>query len=199
MTRQPITPEQWAEAKAIWEADEKVSYGDVGDSLGISKQAVAKRAKAENWQRKMVRQKVIDKAYAEADRRTVGIELPKATFSVSGAKEAAPVDAAPDVNRALVERVEAEEMDGGGLMSMEQRAEQRAIAKRAEILTLHRNETNALRKNTYDSIKQKDFNLGKAAKVQAEAMQIIHNMERRAWGIDKIEERPPVVIFEREG
>lgn len=195
MTRQPITSEQWSEAKALWESDDKLTFADLGTSLGISKQAVAKRATKENWQRRMQSEKVVAKAYREADKRTLSIALPKATFAENPSGSGPPVVESP-LKSPPIEHVEAEPVDSS-LMTLEQRAEAMAVAKRAEILTRHRNEANALRTNLYKSIQTQNFDLGKCSKINAEAMQIIHNVERKAWGIDKIEERPPVVILDR--
>lgn len=182
MARQPITSEQWAEARALWQADPKISYSDIGETLGVSKQAVAKRAKAENWIKTGTNEKIAEKAQQAADRRMVNADLPLATNAVSGSNRAAEVDDS-SLKSAGAVHVEAEAVDTSN-MSLEQRAEAIAIAKRAQILERHRNEANALRNNLYTSIQKKDFELGKCAKINAEAMQIIHNIERKAWGLD---------------
>lgn len=200
MTRQPITTEQWEKARATWEADDQVTYGEIGDSLGVSKQAVAKRAKAENWQRRANREQIMRAAHKEADRRISEKGLPKATFSASPGKEAAQVDAAISRNTAVVERMVAEEVDSDGLTPAERAAKEAdalAAARRAEVLTRHRNEINAVRNITYEAMQKKDLNLSKVGKVNAEALQIIHNIERRAWGMDTADAQPPVIVFER--
>lgn len=196
MARQSIPPEQWAQSRAIWESDTKVSYQDIATSLGISKQAVSKRANADKWQRRMDIDRVVNRAYQEADRSVAAAELQVATFAQDAGKSTPLVDPAPPKKEALAEHMEAEEIDTSN-MTLEQRAEAIAVRKRAEILTRHRTEANALRTNLYQSIKTKDFNLGKNAKINAEAMQIIHNIERKAWGLDTSEEAPRVVIIER--
>ncbi len=45
------TAEMWAIARAKWEADPLLTYDELGKTLGISKQAVQKRAATGNWQR----------------------------------------------------------------------------------------------------------------------------------------------------
>lgn len=85
-----------------------------------------------------------------------------------------------------------------GSMSMEERAEAIAVRKRAEILARHRNELNAVRQVTYAAIKSKDFELSKVGKINAEAITIIQNAERKAWGLDKGDgEGNHTIIIER--
>lgn len=202
MTRQPTTPEQWADAKAVWESDNKISYSDIGTTLGISKQAVAKRAKADKWQKRMDLPKVVNRAHELADRSIVDEGLPLATFAPRSSKQSSEVDAAPPKkgDGQVVERMAAdqvEEVDHSN-MTLEQRAEMIAIQKRAEILTRHRTEINAVRNVTYEAIRKKDFELSKVGKINAEALQIIHNIERKAWGLDKGDtEGQQVVIIDR--
>ena len=43
----------WAIARARWEGEPRCSYADVADFLGISKQAVGKRAVKEGWTKKL--------------------------------------------------------------------------------------------------------------------------------------------------
>jgi hypothetical protein len=83
-------------------------------------------------------------------------------------------------------------------MTLEQRAEAIAVAKRAEILTRHRTEVNAARNLSYEAMRNKNFELGKLAKISAEALNIIHGMERKAWGLDKGDPQSGgVIIIER--
>ncbi|WP_288078616.1 hypothetical protein [Pseudomonas sp.] len=63
-------------------------------------------------------------------------------------------------------------------------AEETAVQLRAQVLDRHRKEWNAPRKLSYDAVKAKDFNQMKMAKITAEALTLIQNGERKAWGID---------------
>lgn len=166
----------------MWEGDERVSYATIGESLGISKQAVAKRAAKEKWQKRMDRAKVAEKAHRAADQAMAARTLPLASSAVNGGREAAPVDALDTKNHDVP--VVQEESPDLSAMSPAEQAEHLAVKQRTAIITRHRSEVNALRTNLYKSIKDADFNLGKCAKINAEAMEIIHKAERRAWGIE---------------
>ena len=64
-----------------------------------------------------------------------------------------------------------------------------------------RPELNAARQRIYESIKEKDtleaFAKGKVAKITTEAISILHAAERKAWGLDKPDDAPPVIVVER--
>lgn len=47
-----LTAEQWAIARAKWEADPLVTFEELGKEYGVSKQAVQKRAKEGGWVRR---------------------------------------------------------------------------------------------------------------------------------------------------
>lgn len=196
MARQLISEEQWKEARILWESDDKISYGDVAKKLSISKQAVGKKAKVEGWQRKMNLQKVAAEAYRQADRKSVEADLSRETFAASPSKGASGVDV-PTKKEVPPESVEAEPVDAS-LMTSEERAEAEAVRKRAEILARHRQEAMTARANIYASMQKKDFELGKVAKINAEALQIVQNLERKAWGLDSVPQTGEnVVIIER--
>jgi hypothetical protein len=200
MARQPVSAEAWERGRAMWEADDKVSYADVGESLGISKQAVAQKAKDQKRQRRMNLPKVVNKAHQAADRATSSSGLPLANFAPAESGQAPGVDADPLKNSPGSEPAPLP-IDTTG-MSPEQAAEQLAIQKRAEVLTRHRNELNGVRTLIYSAIREKDhdtgFYMGMRAKILSEALSIVQTAERKAWGLDKADETPPVVILERE-
>lgn len=201
MARQSISPEQWEHARATWEGDIKVSYTDLAASLGISKQAVAKKAKSDKWIKRMDLGKVVNRAHQQADRAAVADDLRLANFAPNRSGRAPEVDAPPlKKDGGEVEHVDAEEIDLSG-MSLEQRAEQLAIAKRAEVITRHRTELMGARNLIYTAMKEANvdtaFVMGKRAKITAEAMTIIQAAERKAWGLDKSDEAPPVIVLER--
>lgn len=200
MSRTPITPELWEQARAMWEGDTKTSYSDVGAFLAISKQAVAKKAKDQKWQKRMDLPKVVNRAHQQADRQAVRDDLRLAN-SARAASEQLPgvdesglvnVDSAPDP---------APSVDTSH-MTPEQKVEQLAIDKRAEVIGRHRLELVGVRNLAYSAIRAKDdaigFVAGKRAKVVAEALAIIQNAERKAWGLDKGEDdKPTTIILER--
>lgn len=199
MARQSITKEQWEHARIMWESDTKVSYADVGLNLGISKQAVGKKAADQKWQKRMDLPKVVNKAHQLADRKSIEQGLSLANFAVARENQSSGVDD-PPLKSSGVEHVDAEEMDTAH-MTPTQRAEQLAAEKRAAILSRHRVELDGARKRIYESLKVSDpieaFNRGKVAKITTEAMSILQGAERKAWGLDKGDEVPPTIIIER--
>lgn len=206
MARKKVTPEQWAEAKALWESDDKISYADIGTSLGLSKQAVGLKAKEEKWQKRMDMPKVVNRAHQMADRASIDPTLPLATFALRGGSHAplldgpAPKKGIPPPGGAApgVEHVDAEAVEDMRSLTLEERADAIAVAKRAEILTRHRTEVNAARNLSYEAMRTKNFDMGKLAKISAEALNIIHGMERKAWGLDKGDgDTPHTIIIER--
>lgn len=192
MTRQKTTYEQWAGAKARWESDEKITFGEIGALLGISKQAVARKAKDDRWQKRLDLPKVVNLAYQAADRATLNHTLPLAILAVSEKRESDDVDGCRDKNSGMVEAQSVAGDDAG--MTSEQREEAAIIAKRAEILSRHRQESNAVRSIVYDAIRSKDRDVSRLAKMCSETLQIIQGLERKAWGLDKAESLAPNVI-----
>lgn len=79
-------------------------------------------------------------------------------------------------------------------VSLAQHEESAAAAKRAEVLARHRQESNAVRSIAYDAIRRKDGMMAKVAKINAETLQLIQAMERKAWGLDKAESSGTQVI-----
>jgi len=197
-------------ARLQWEGEIKCSHADIGKTLGVSKQAVQKRAAAEKWQKRMDQSRVNDRAQEAADRAFVGGGLPLATNAQSPGNQAPPVvgssfksDAPaslPPVSTTAVSSHVVDQLDDE-FMTPEQQIEQRAIAARAEVLTRHRNELNAARNRIYEALQEKDhdigFQKGKRAKITTEALAIVQAAERKAWGLDKPPEQGGTIIIER--
>lgn len=192
MTRQKTTYEQWASAKARWESGEKITFGEIGALLGISKQAVARKAKDDRWQKRLDLPKAVNLAYQAADRATLNQTLPLAIVAVSNGRGSNDVDDCRGKNSGMVEAQCIASDDVG--MTSEQREEAAIIAKRAEVLARHRQESNAVRSMMYDAIRSKDRDVSRLAKMCSETLQIIQSLERKAWGLDKAESLTPNVI-----
>lgn len=56
--------------------------------------------------------------------------------------------------------------------------------RRLDVVLKQREEVAAQKKIINKAIEDKDFEYAKLAKITAEALQIAHNMERKAWGLD---------------
>lgn len=64
-----LTAEQWAVARAKWEADPVVTFEELAKEFGTSKQAVSKRAKDGGWVRKADNlAQMAARAHAKADK-----------------------------------------------------------------------------------------------------------------------------------
>lgn len=198
MTRQQTTYEQWASAKMMWESDHKITFGEIGESLGISKQAVARKARDGRWQKCMDLPKVVKLAYQEADRMTSDHAMPPGFWAKSEEKEGANVDGCRSKKRDESEPGTAPPSTIFSDSSAAQDENALAVAKLVEILARHRHESNAVRSITYEAIRRKDSVMAKLGKLNAETLKIIQAMERIAWGLDKAESmRPQVVVIER--
>lgn len=164
------TKEDWLAARMRWEADPTVTESDIGRELDVSRAAVNSRKKRENWSRLSDQSDLARRAHDRAD-------------------------------RAAVEKLAAE-----GQVSLVDKAEQLrtqtvevAIDMRATILGKHRQELEGVRALAYEAIKEKNFDKAKLGKISAEALVIIQNAERKAWGLD-VEEKETgkvKVIIER--
>jgi hypothetical protein len=192
MVRKVITEEQWKFARAQWEAEPLMSHAQVGSSLGISKQAVQKKAKEQSWQKRISIKEITDDAYAAAD------SLSDAKADESGEKPggASPL---PPVVVAGVPVNQPGRTDPLSDFERSQLAKESALKKRVEILDRHRTEVNGPRKMAYEALTKKDFNLAKIAKSTAEALKLTQDAERRAWGFDRDEKPGTVVVIERGG
>jgi hypothetical protein len=72
-------------------------------------------------------------------------------------------------------------------------AHEAAVQRRAEVLTTHRKEWVAVRTLAYASIKSKDSEAARHVKTVAESLKIVQEGERKAWGLDTEEKKPPAV------
>lgn len=193
MARKEITAEQWKFARAQWEAEPLMTHAQVGDQLCVSKQAVQKRAKAEGWQKRINIQQAAEQAYEVAD----------AALSGSGGENENL--AAPAFKRApvVVDSVPVNQPGRTEPLSDFERhalAQETAVKKRAEILERHRLEIRAPRSLIIEALREKDFGKAKTAKAAAEALKVIQDAERKAWGFDRDDNKEkPTVIIQRGG
>ena len=70
---------------------------------------------------------------------------------------------------------------------------------RAQILTRHRQEWPAVRAQLYKAIKSTDYDQARTVKAAAEAMKVVQDGERKAWGIDAggDDNKPTRIVIER--
>ena len=72
----------------------------------------------------------------------------------------------------------------GDLAQQVEAAEKTAVELRAKLLESHRKEWMSVRAIVWDAINRRDFERAKLGKITSEAMRIIQEGERKAWGLD---------------
>lgn len=179
MARNVVTRDQWERARLQWEGDPLVTYADIGADLGVARQSVRERAGKEGWQRRLDLQAIAEKAHAQADSKFtyLAVDSPEqASLPVAGSSE----NSAREPSRPTLPNPPA------GLPMEHTRAavEKAAVEQRTDVLTMHRKELVAVRSQMYGAIKNSDIEVAKRAKILAEGMKVLHETERKAWGLD---------------
>jgi hypothetical protein len=180
-----LSDAEWAQARAVWEADPKVNFVHIAAEFNVTKQAVAARAKKEGWQKQADMPHIVREAHRAADAKS---------------KPPTPIarkDAPEPADKPKVERT-APAM----LPSPQDRAEAvtRAVDHRAELLSRHRSEWESVRALVQKAVDLEDFDAAKLGKITSEATKIIQEGERKAWGIDQDqgdEKGKTTIIIER--
>lgn len=178
MSKSSPTDAEWAHVRRLWETTPRMTYGDAGRMLGVSRQAAALRAGKEGWKKDADLSAISRKAHAEADAST---STPSAdeTMVNAGLQQ---VRANPELReqaQAALERAVARVAD-----KQIEAAEETAVKLRAKLLESHRKEWMSVRAIVWDAINRKDFDRAKLGKITSEAMRIIQEGERKAWGLD---------------
>lgn len=158
--------EQWLAARMRWEADPTCSGAEIARELDVSRNTVNQRIKKHGWKRVSNQADLTRRAHDRADE-----EVAKAT--VEQRKERAKeLLAAGREQEAKAEEERAKQ------------AVETAVDMRATILGRHRTELDGSRNLVYKAIQANDFDKAKLGKITAEALVIIQNGERKAWGLD---------------
>lgn len=150
------TDVEWAAARHRYETEPGVGLSAIAVSLGISKGSAGNRAKTESWRK-------CEKGTALPHERGNG-EAGKVAEGPAPAPESAAAVYSPPSTPAVAVAVVADE--------------------RAQVVATHRQEARAVRGAVYRALKSKDADDVRLAKLAAEAMQIVQNMERKAWALD---------------
>jgi vacuolar-type H+-ATPase subunit H len=166
-----LSDAEWAQARAVWEADPKVNFVHIAAEFNVTKQAVALRAKKDGWQKQADMPHIVREAHRAADAKS--LPPPKV-----GKKGAQPEPA---------EKPKVERTAPAMLPSPQDRAEavNRAVDHRAELLSRHRAEWEGVRALVQAAVDDEDFDKAKLGKITSEATKIIQEGERKAWGIDQ--------------
>lgn len=67
-----LSADLWAAARLKWEADPALTFAALGHALGVSDEAVRKRAKAEAWERVRSLKQIAERAQLKADAKVGG-------------------------------------------------------------------------------------------------------------------------------
>lgn len=191
-----LTDEQWAIARAKWEADQTLTYAQVGAEYGISSQAVHKRSQREGWTRAADGlAQMAARAHVVADRLIPKVDKPS-TKRASTAGQVDKIDGEVDSTGAQPKPGRAAKPDDPPVsQEVLDRAVEERVEPRAKVLARHRTEVDGPRKLAYQALTGKDEN-GRAlsyddrhsraslAKKVMETLKGMHEMERKAWGLD---------------
>jgi len=187
MTRIVVTRDQWERARLQWEGDPLVTYADIGADLGVARQSVRERAGKEGWQRRLDLQAIAEKAHAQADS--------KFTYSAvdSSERAALPVATATEFAARAPTSPTGVPNPPAGVPPEQAQAEveRAAVDQRSEVLTTHRRELRAARSTLYGAMKNAaDLEAARRAKIIVEGMRVLHEAERKAWGLDTEAPKP---------
>jgi len=188
-----VSTMEWASARAQWESNPTLSFARIAENLGVSRQAVAKRARVRAWSRRSDPKSIADRAQRAAD-------LKFAQTSSGGSAEPGFVVAEALENG--LTRTLPVIPEGSTAGTAPKLADEAAIDRRAEVLGTHRREWLAVRSLAYTAIKLKDVDAARHMKIVAEALKIVQEGERKAWGLDTEEKKPgsvQIVINRRAG
>ena len=180
-----ILPITWATARSRWESEPTCTYSDLIEFLGVSKQAIAKKAHLDGWSKHLDMARIVAMAHQKAD-RTATAENTEKSASLS---EPTPRVVHPEDKPTGQPEIPNNRND------TDQSA---AVTARAALLERHRSEWVATRNLLYMAIKAKDFELSRTAKNAVDTMHKIQQGERAAWNLDTTDENPVLqIIIER--
>lgn len=171
MGKRKASPEAWATARLRWETEPPCTYSDLVEFLGVSKQAIAKRAREAGWAKQLDMARIVGMAHQSADR---GSTVENAEKSPT-LQPTAPIVVHPENPSAA---------PGLTPESRHEAETSAAVAARAAVLERHRSEWVASRNLLYSVIKSKDFEQSRTLKNVVDAMKKIQEGERAAWDLD---------------
>lgn len=168
-----IPDARYAAARIIYESVPGMSYLKLQEQTGISIRSLENRAAKEGWRKNVL--------------------LPDKDMT----------GAAQDVADRYTERL----ADYGDEISAEHRhqsmaavATELAVDLRGQVLDRHRKEWTAVRSLAYDSMKNRNFETAKLAKINSETLRNIQEGERKAWGLkDEVDPTEGLTIVVQRG
>lgn len=163
-----------AAARALWEGDPKLSKRAVSDEMNIPYATIDRWSKGDEGRGEKWAKRTDDmsqRAHAAADTY-------KGKLSELG----------PEITTAQQRQAETDA------------AEETAGELRGKVIGRHRKEWNVPRALVQEAVAARDFGKAKLAKITSEALKIIQDGERKAWGIDNGPDgaTPVTVVIERD-
>jgi len=193
-----MSNDTWQNMRELWEAKPSVTYMDVANMVGCSRQAVFKRARREGWTRPkdavdLARRAMTLADYAaEKSARDTRLkpsadkpepDKPEPDEPPDDEPEPPPVINKPPVatkaNKPVVVKpldVEVEPIQAGT-----------AVMMRANVITRHRKEWDGARNIVYKAIREADNDAARRGKMVADTLAVIQAGERKAWQLDEPE------------
>jgi predicted DNA-binding protein YlxM (UPF0122 family) len=199
MARDSVNKEQWVIVRKLWEADPLVSYQEIAEQLGVTRQCVRQKSVREGW----VKQMTPEELEAAAHRASQAKFTEKTVDKVAKTDYVHVDPPATSVPRAEFTRVAVAVEEGSTPEQVGELAQRAAVDQRKKLLDHHKEELKAARAQIYAAIKaagSKDgYTRAKTAKTIVESFKVLHEIERRAWGMDVGEgggkpAAPPVTI-----
>lgn len=187
-----LSAEDWAAARALWEADPTMTYEALGERIGQSRATVFKYAKRNGWEKLTNAAELAKKASAAADRVAVA-SREDGNGNADGNEPVSIGNAQPPKRSVTAEHKAA-------VQPSTEEVQQAAVAMRADIIERHRKEWSVSRGLVGEAVSKRDFERAKLAKITSETLKIIQDGERKAWGLDAADPADKtVVVIERSG
>lgn len=171
--RRPYPDEIVAAARSLWEGDPLATHAQVAKEVGLRAATVTAWSKKYGWGKRKTEL---------SERAQKAVHTYKSNLAEHGTEIT------------TAQKSQAEENTVDEIM----------LELRANLTKKHRKEWDAIRNLLYKGMTEaksaKGFDASKFAKISAETLKIIHESERRSWGIDSgpAGEQKVTVIIERE-
>jgi len=165
----PVNQKQWAMLRRAWESDPLLTFSEIAENIGYTRQGVQQHARRHEWSRLDL--SVLD--FSKADSKFT--ELP-----ASRSRQADPVVGDPLENRPTT----GSSHPGGEGISLDRVAcDRQATGPAADILRRHRSELASIFLDLLRARRKKDLAAVSFLRSAAEVLTIIQKGECRAWGL----------------
>lgn len=186
MAAKRVSPQEWAVIRKHWEEEPALNYAQLAAQVGMTRQAIKQRADRDGWQKSLPSVSIEQAAHAMADTRQA-----KVTENAGEGESRAPDVYVKQSGESMREGQKAEFTAIDLTRTPEEAAtaiRDEATQKRAILVDRQRMEWNNARALVYDAIKKRGtkgaLETARYAKTVCEALKVLQDGERRAWGMD---------------